>query len=112
MASRALRSFVALLVGVSVASCGGGGEEASGPDTTGIGAGGLTVSLSPGSVSIVQTASATTTVTIARNGKALPSVTLSTTIPTGLTATFNPPLLTGGAATSTLTISASATIDA
>jgi hypothetical protein len=106
MASRSLRSFAALLLGVSVATCGGGGDS-SGPDNPNTGGGGVTVSLSPASLSIVRTRSASTTVTVARPGSTPPSVTLSTNVGAGITATFDPPSLSGGRLSSTLTIALS-----
>ena len=111
MASRALHSIAALLLAVSLTSCGGG--DPNGPDNPNAGGGGVTVSLSPSSLSIVQTQSASTTVTIARPGKSPPSVALSmTAVPPGVTATFDPPTLSGASLSSTLTIATTAAIGA
>jgi uncharacterized membrane protein len=68
----------------------------------------FTLSASPPSLTVNRGASGASTITITRSGGFTSSVTLSATgLPSGVTATFNPPSTTGGS--STLTLAASST---
>jgi hypothetical protein len=72
------------------------------------GTGDFSISASPTSLSMSRSGSATTTITISSIGGFTGTVSLSTsTLPSGVTATFNPASVTGGSGTSTLTFTGS-----
>ncbi|HEV2664411.1 MAG TPA: hypothetical protein VG324_05850 [Blastocatellia bacterium] len=69
----------------------------------------FTLSASPSILTVNRGASAASTITISRSGGFPSGVTLSATgLPSGVTATFNPPSTTGGASTLTLAASSAA----
>jgi uncharacterized membrane protein len=70
----------------------------------------FTLSASPPSLTVNRGASGASTITITRSGGFTSSVALSATgLPSGVTATFNPPSTTGGSSTLTLAASSNAT---
>jgi hypothetical protein len=97
----ASRGWAAMLLCAVLGACGIlPTDEADGPRGT------VTLSASPPSLIVFIGGSATTTVTATRTGYDLPLALSVSGLQTGVTATFNPPTLSGGALSSVLTVSA------
>jgi List-Bact-rpt repeat protein len=87
-----------------LATCGGGGTDASSG-----GNGTISVSVTPTTLVVFQGATVTATVTVTRTNFS-DALTLSDSLlPAGLTASYSPPVLTGSTLTSILSITATAT---
>lgn len=98
----------------ALASCGGGdGSSGVGPDGKvhqGVGVSG-TLSVSPTDVTIVQGKTATVTLTLSLKGPSPGTITFATALTPGISASYDPPSLTGsGSTTVTLTAASNADI--
>jgi hypothetical protein len=93
-----------LLLGTSVATCSGIGIAGGGGRK-------ITLTLSPSDLTLGQGQSGTVTITLSGSGSSRGAVSLGFTapVPPGMTATFDPPSLSGSNASSTLTIATSLT---
>jgi hypothetical protein len=81
-------------------ACGGLTDASDGPGGT------VTLSATPSVLTVFIGGSATTTVTASRTGYDLPLALSGSGLPSGVTATFNPPTLSGGTLSSVITVSA------
>jgi len=96
------RRVVPFLFSCLVAACSGGGTEAAGN-------GNVSVSVTPTTLTVFQGATATATVNVTRDNYTA-AVTLTDSLtPSGVTVSFNPPVLSGSTLSSTLTVTATAT---
>jgi len=96
------RRVVPFLFSCLVAACSGGGTDAGGNGT-------VSVSVTPTTLNVFQGATATATVNVTRDNYTA-AVTLTDSLtPSGVTMSFNPPVLNGSTLSSTLTVIATAT---
>lgn len=106
---KTLRATLPAFILSVLAACGGGdGGGTTNPPPT---PAGFTVSLSSTTLSVEQGASGSITATIGRTGSFSGTVNLSTeSVPTGITATFNPAAITSGTTSTTLSVAVAATV--
>jgi hypothetical protein len=108
------RVIACAMAASALAACGGGdGSSGVGPDGKvhqGVGVSG-TLSVSPTDVTIVQGKTATVTLTLSLKGPSPGTMTFATALPPGISASYEPPSLTGsGSTTVTLTAASNADI--
>ena len=100
---RRVHARVVALLSCFLTACGGGGTDASGGNGT------VSISVTPATLTVFQGATTTATVTVARNNYTDALTLTDSGAPSGVTVSFNPPVLSGSTLSSTLTVTATAT---
>ena len=96
------RRVVPFLFSCLVAACSGGGTDAGEN-------GNVSVSVTPTTLIVFQGATATATVNVTRDNYTAALTLTDSLTPSGVTVSFNPPVLSGSTLSSTLTLTATAT---
>jgi hypothetical protein len=96
------RRVVPFLFSCLIAACSGGGTDAGGNGT-------VSVSVTPTTLNVFQGATATATVNVTRDNYTAALTLTDSLTPSGVTVSFNPPVLSGSTLSSTLTVTATAT---
>jgi hypothetical protein len=96
------RRIVPFLFSCLVAACSGGGTDAGGNGT-------VSVSVTPTTLIVFQGATATASVNVTRDNYTAALTLTDSLTPSGVTVSFNPPVLSGSTLSSTLTLTGTAT---